>query len=591
LVYWLECPTETKDYSITSQAWSDYQIMEGLHWQVKGAANYYASNYYTFRPNIFFEQIYRPPHGDGYQASWNDLTKSNSQTVYTNLQTQIDYSKTFGDHSIAAMVGYSNEENNASSLSGYRKGYTSDLTPELNAGSGNGQTNSGTSTAWAMQAFFGRLNYSFMNRYLFEANMRYDGTSRLPSGRRWGAFPSFSAGWRISEESFMSSTKSWLSNLKLRGSWGKLGNQNIGLYPYQAMLSFTNSYAFDNSTLTQGVAQTALNNYNIAWETTTSTDLGIDIGLYNKLFISFDVYKKLTTDILRSAQVNALIGLTAPTINNGDLQNVGYDLDIKYQNQVKDGALKGLTYSIGANASGFKNKLVKFGKTEDGGNYIREEGRPYNTFYLLQVEGIFNSQKEIDNWPKQFGERTMPGTLKYKDANGDGVINNDDRVPMEDGVFPKCTYGLNISAEWKGFDLYGFFQGVAGSKVIVTGWGIQPFTQGSAPTKDQFKNAWTPENLSQKYVMLGDPMSFNHGSTYLLKDNSYFRLKTLQIGYSLPKNVISILGLSRFRLYFSGDNLLTATKYPGLDPERSGSGNLVSYPQNKVISFGCNIEF
>jgi TonB-linked SusC/RagA family outer membrane protein len=585
-----EQPTTTDDYDVKAQAWSDFEIIDGLHWYLKAATNYRTSQYSAFVGNTFYEQLYRYPHGDGYQLT-TGLTKRDNHTLYTNLYSYLDYSKRFGSHQVGAMFGYSNEENNYNEMSAYRREYSSPLTPELNAGAADGQTNSGTSNAWAMQSVFGRLNYSFQDKYLLEADVRYDGTSRLSPESRWGLFPSFSAAWRISEERFMESTKNWLSSLKVRGSWGQLGNQNIGLYPYQAMLSFTGVYPFDNSTLSQGVAQTSLNNYGIKWETTTTTGLGLDVTLYNRLSLTLDVYRKLTKDILRGAQVNALVGLSAPTINNGSVQNTGYDLDIKYQDRIQSGLLEGLTYDIGANFSGFKNKLVKFGTWEDGGSVIREEGRPYNSFYLLQVEGIFQSAEEVANSPKQFGENTQPGMLKYKDVNGDKKIDNDDRVPMEEGVFPDCTYGFTLNGAWKGFDLYGFFQGVAGSKVYVTGWGVQPFVQGSAPTKDQFKNAWTPENHSTKYVMLGDPLSYNHPSTYLLKDNSYFRLKTLQFGYSLPEKIIGKVGLSRLRVYFAGDNLLTFTKYEGLDPERGGNGNFVSYPQSKVISFGCNLEF
>jgi TonB-linked SusC/RagA family outer membrane protein len=591
---WKERPATTDNYEVKAQAWADFEIFDGFHWYLKGATNYRTSQYTQFIGTSFYSQIYRYPHGNGYQhpdVGIKGLTKRDNHTLYKNLYSYLDYSKRFGVHQVGVMAGYSSEENNYNEMGAIRRDYSSSLTPELNAGAPDGQINSGTSNAWAIQSVFGRLNYSFRDKYLFEANMRYDGTSRLSPESRWGMFPSFSAAWRISEERFMESAKSWLSNLKVRGSWGQLGNQNIGLYPYQAMLSFSGVYPFDNATLSQGVAQTGLNNYNIKWETTTTTGLGLDIILYNRLSLTLDVYRKLTEDILRGAQVNALVGLSAPTINNGSVQNTGYDLDIKYQNRVQSGLLEGLTYDIGANFSGFKNKLVKFGTWEDGGSVMREEGRPWNTFYLLEVEGIFQSAEEVANAPKQYGENTQPGMLRYRDTNGDNKIDNTDRVPMKDGVFPDCMYGFTLNGSWKGFDLYGFFQGVAGSKVYVTGWGIQPFVQGSAPTKDQFKNAWTPENHSTKYVMLGDPVSYKYSSTYFLKDNSYFRLKTLQFGYSLPKNIIGKVGLSRLRVYFAGDNLLTFTRYEGLDPERGGNGNFVNYPQNRVVSFGCNIEF
>ena len=584
---------ETKqidEYNMSAQVWSDFEIIDGLHWNVKGAANYSTVQQSGFSAQNVCLLLYRDDTVRGYEQP-SYLNKKNEQTFYTNLQTYLEYSKKIKLHEIGAMFGYSNEENRYNWLSGYRQNFSSPQTPEINAGSPTGQTNGGTSTSWAMQSLFGRVNYVFNDRYLFEANLRYDGTSRMASGNRWGVFPSFSAGWRLSEEKFMEPAKLWLNNLKIRASWGKLGNQNIGVYPYQAMLDFTGIYPFDDANLSQGVAQTKLNNKNIKWETTTTTNVGVDVTVFNKLSVTFEVYKKLTENILRQAQVNALVGLSAPTINSGSMQNVGFDLDIKWQDQINEGVLKGFTYGAGLVLGSFKNKLVKFGTWEDGNNVMREEGRPWNTFYLLQADGIFQSKEEIEAAPKQFGENTQPGMLRYKDVNKDGVIDNDDRVPMEKGVFPSCTYGFNLNAEWKGIDLYAFFQGVAGSKVYVTGWGIQPFQQGTAPTKDQLAKAWTPENKSKTHVMLGDPCSYNHPSTYLLQDNSYLRLKTLQVGYSFPQKWMSRIGLNKIRVYFSGDNLLTFTKYEGLDPERSGSGTFLAYPQNKVISFGCNIIY
>lgn len=588
-----EKKSKTDDYNAMAQAWFDYKILDGLHWYVKGAIDYTTSTGTSFvSENARYLYFYHS--GEPVNVASSELNKSKEETFYKNLHTYLNYDKRLGVHSIGAMFGYNAEDNNYNTLSGRRRGYVSPFTPELNAGESDGQTNGGYSNAWAMQSLFGRLTYGFMDKYLLEFNMRYDGTSRLAPETRWGFFPSFSAAWRITEEKFMESTKSWLTNLKLRGSWGKLGNQNIGLYPYQALLKLGYTYAFDGENLSQGVAQTALNNYNIKWETTTTTNLGLDVSFFDKLSLTLDVYKKKTSDILRKAQVNSLVGLDAPTINNGAMQNTGYDLEVRWQDRVESGILKDLNYSVAFVASGFKNKLVQFGAWEDDSYVMREEGRPWNTFYLLQVDGIFQTEEEVANSPKQFGENTKPGMLKFKDVNGDHVINNDDRVPIEEGVFPKCTYSFNLNAEYKGFDMYAFFQGVAGSKTYISGWafGLQPFQNGCTPTKKQMEEAWTPENRSNTMPMIGDPVSFNHPSTYTLFNNSYLRLKTFQIGYSLPKNLINKVGLNRFRVYFSGDNLLTFTKYEGMDPEKAvGEGVYIQYPQNKVISFGCNVEF
>lgn len=590
---WKEKKSKTDDYNVMAQAWFDYKILDGLHWHVKGAIDYSTSTGTSFVSEEG-RYLYYYRSGEPVNISSSSLSKSKGETFYKNLHTYLDYDKRFGVHSVGAMFGYNCEDNNYNTMSGSRRGYVSSFTPELDAGESDGQTNGGKSEEWAMQSLFGRVTYGFNDRYLLEFNMRYDGTSRLAPETRWGFFPSFSAAWRITEEKFMESTRSWLTNLKLRGSWGKLGNQNIGLYPYQALLGLGYNYAFDGENLSQGVMQSALNNYNIKWETTTTTNLGLDVSFFDRLSLTFEVYKRKTSDILREAQVNALVGLSAPTINDGVMQNTGYDLEVRWQDRVESGILEGLNYGVTLVASGFKNKLVKFGSREDGTYELREEGRPWNTFYLLEVEGIFQSEEEIANSPKQFGENTMPGMLKFKNTNGDDVIDNDDRVPIEDGVFPKCTYSFSVNAEYKGFDMYAFFQGVAGSKTYTSGWafGLQPFQNGCAPTKEQAAEAWTPENHSNTMPMIGDPVSFNHPNTYTLMNNSYLRLNTFQLGYSLPKNLISKVGLSRLRVYFSGDNLLTFTKYDGMDPEKAAGNNVyVQYPQNKVISFGCNVEF
>jgi len=593
-----EHSTTTNDYALSSQMWADLEILKGLHWYSKVAANYTTTQFTRFAKNAGYERLYSDPSVLGYNYSPTSLTKQNSQDLYTNAFSYLTYNKKFGLHNFTIMAGYSNELDNYNTISAFRTNYSSPLTPELNAGAVNSAlTNGGTSYSWAIQSQFDRLTYDYNSKYLFEVNVRTDGTSRLSPGTRWGTFPSLSAGWRFTQEDFMNASKSWLTEGKLRGSWGKLGNQNIGNYPYQPLLSLTGSYPFNNTNLSPGVTQTALNNTNITWERTTTTDIGLDVTILKKLSISLDVYKKLTTGILRSAQVTSIVGLAAPIINNGAIQNTGLDLDLQYRNSIESGALKGLNYSLGGIFSTFKNKLVTFGADQDNDNTIDQEGKPWNSFYVLQKAGIFQSATEIANSPKQFGENTQPGMLKFKDINGDGVIDNKDRVLVSKGVFPSFTYGFHFNADWKGLDIYGFFQGVAGSTLFLNGWGLEPFVQGSAPTKAQYANAWTPQNHSTTNVMLGDPTDFTHPTSDNLINNSYLRLKTLQIGYTLPISKNNKIGLTKVRLYLAGDNLITITKYPGLDPERSQPANyygwypFVAYPQNKVISIGCNVIF
>jgi len=445
-----------------------------------------------------------------------------------------------------------------------------------------------------LMSFFGRLGYNYKDRYLLEANLRYDGTSRLSPDSRWGAFPSFSAGWRVSEEQFFQNLNTgWLNSLKIRGSYGQLGNQNIGLYPYQSILDLTGNYSFDDANLSSGVAQTRLSNENIMWETTSITDFGFDLTAFDGLNVTFDWYKKSTTDILRASQVTNAVGLNPPTVNNGTMDNTGVELSLLYSNQINSGSLAGLNYQMGFNIDHYKNELVDFGEREISGYSLREEGYEWDSYYMLEWIGIFQSEQEIANSPKQFNDATVPGDLKFKDQNGDEVIDNDDRVALS-GRYPAFNYSFNFSANWKGFDLSAQLQGVEDVKYFVNDWGTIPFVQGSPPTTD-WRDRWIETNPSTSmpriYWGWGAPERIRRNSSWYLQDGSYLRLKNVTVGYTLPGIFFDRIGVNQFRIYFSGDNLFTITDYPGLDPERGGSGAFVNYPQNKIYSFGVNVKF
>lgn len=588
---------ENVSYTITSQAWADLEIIDRLHWFTKVAVNGTFNRNKSFAAEVPVYNYFNPDNlGFSSSIPGTGLNESMDQTIYKNLYSYLTYNHAFGKHEISVQGGYSMEQDNYYFLQASRPSYSVGSLQELNAGDATPQYNSGTSNAWALESFFGRANYNYQNKYLFEANVRYDGSSRLSPDSRWGIFPSFSAGWRITEEKFMENIKkSWLTDLKIRGSWGQLGNQNIGLYPYQSLINIGTNYPF-GSNLQTGAEQSALNNPSISWETTTMSDIGFDATLFKHLNVTFDAYKKLTTNILRSAQITGIVGLSAPTINSGAMSDVGLELAVKYSNTVQYGALEGLTYNAGFNISGFRNKVVDFGTPQDNGSSIIEQGKPWNSFYILQLDGIFQDQAEIDASPKQFGETTAPGDLKFKDINKDGVIDNNDRVLMTKGVFPAYNFGINLSASFKGFDIYAFVQSVQGQKGIFGGGGIVPFWAAIPPTKQIAEQSWTPENHSNTmpklyyYTTSGSARIYNHPSTFLLYDMSYIRVKNLQIGYTLPKSVAKKIAMSNLRLYVSGDNLFTFTKFPGMDPE-TPQGAYLTYPQNKVISFGLSATF
>ena len=593
------------NFDINAQLWLEINLAKGLTWYIKGAARLQSNKSKDWRGSTTYTYDYHT----GERSSELDkgglgLSVGDGRRFYTNLYSYLKYDLSLVDnaHNFSLMVGYNQESEKYETLNAYRKDFAFDL-PVLNAGGTADWSNSGGEEEWAIQSLFGRFNYDFKERYLFEANMRYDGTSRISDENRWGVFPSFSVAWRATEEEFIKNLNlNWLNNFKLRGSWGQLGNQNIGLYPYQAMISGVDDYPFTKTSdgVIIGYQQTAYANRNIKWETTTITDIGFDLQVFDGLSVTFDWYKKTTDDILRSSQVSSLLGLSAPTVNNGSVENKGIEVALNYANMVKGGTFRGFRYNAGVYFDRSRNKLTEFGAEEIGSYSIKREGLPYDEYYMLECIGVFADQAEINASPKQFNDNTQPGDLKYKDISGpdgkpDGVIDNYDRRTFS-GRFPGFEYGINASATWKGFDLSLIGQGVADKKYYTTDWGVQPFMQGSSPNKDYIKHMWTEENpYGAKHPKLywqdmGGGKNTRPNS-YYLKDASFFRLKNLTLGYTLPRVWTEKANISKVRIYFSGDNLLTLTPYKGLDPERNGDGRDAIYPQNRIYSFGLNVEF
>ena len=593
------------NFDINAQLWLEINLAKGLTWYTKGAARLQSNKSKDWRGSTTYTYDYHT----GERSSELDkgglgLSVGDGRRFYTNLYSYLKYDLSLVDnaHNFSLMVGYNQESEKYETLNAYRKDFAFDL-PVLNAGGTADWSNSGGEEEWAIQSLFGRFNYDFKERYLFEANMRYDGTSRISDENRWGVFPSFSVAWRATEEEFIKNLNlNWLNNFKLRGSWGQLGNQNIGLYPYQAMISGVDDYPFTKTSdgVIIGYQQTAYANRNIKWETTTITDIGFDLQVFDGLSVTFDWYKKTTDDILRSSQVSSLLGLSAPTVNHGSVENKGIEVALNYANMVKGGTFRGFRYNAGVYFDRSRNKLTEFGAEEIGSYSIKREGLPYDEYYMLECIGVFADQAEINASPKQFNDNTQPGDLKYKDISGpdgkpDGVIDNYDRRTFS-GRFPGFEYGINASATWKGFDLSLIGQGVADKKYYTTDWGVQPFMQGSSPNKDYIKHMWTEENpYGAKHPKLywqdmGGGKNTRPNS-YYLKDASFFRLKNLTLGYTLPRVWTEKANISKVRIYFSGDNLLTLTPYKGLDPERNGDGRDAIYPQNRIYSFGLNVEF
>ncbi|MFD1771199.1 SusC/RagA family TonB-linked outer membrane protein [Sphingobacterium suaedae] len=598
-VFW-----QNRDYAVNLQGWLDVQLTKGLNWYSKAAIVGDFDKESDWRPLVPLYNYHTGEYATDLDVGGKGLGATRRENRYTNVFSYLKYMHSFaGIHNVEAQVGYSQELNRQEYLYGYRRDFFNNNLQELDAGGLSVQNASGSAYEWAMQSFFGRLTYNFKERYLLEANLRYDGSSRMHPDRRWGAFPSVSAGWRISEEGFVKDAElSWLNNAKIRASYGKLGNQNVNInvsgnsnypYPYQEILNYTGNYPFDNANLTTGAAQTALANQMLTWEKTTATDIGLDLTLFQGLDVTFDWYRKTTSDILRQSQITGVVGLTAPNVNSGTMRNEGIELALRYSGRVGSGALEGLGYSVGGNIDRFKNTVVKLGQREIGSWTIKEEGRPWDTYYMLEWTGIFQDQAQIDAAPKQYNDDTKPGDLIFKDQNGDGVVNDQDRTYM-DGAFPSFEYALTGNLNWKGVDVSFMFQGVQGRNLFVNNWGTVPFVQGSPPTVN-WRDRWTEENPSTTmpriYWGFDAPAKISRPSSFFLQDASYLRLKNLTVGYTLPKPVTGRIGVEKVRVFVSGDNIFTKTDYPGLDPERSGSGTFLGYPQNKIYAFGLQVQF
>lgn len=461
----------------------------------------------------------------------------------------------------------------------------------------------GNATDWAMRSYFGRVNLGWDDKYLFEANLRRDGTSRFASGSsRWGIFPSFSAGWRISEESFFDVP--WAPNVKLRASWGALGNNAVGNYEYQAVYNAAN-YVLNNA-LWVGFAQNALSNSALTWESTYITNIGLDFDLFNyKLGGSLEVFDKKTKNILIDLPAPLVVGNAAiPKQNAAEVQNKGVELNLTYRDKVGD-----FSYRIGGNFSFVNNKVTKF-KGEDrtiSGTNLIQKGHAINTQYVLKVNRLIQTPEDhklvedmVANAPldangnqrnpfASYGRPTY-GDFLYEDANGDGIINDEDRVTIGHGTAPRISYGVNLGFDWKGFDFSALLQGTSGMMQVwndiyhTTGvrWGYQV-------NQEIADKRWYSGRTDATYPRLLNTTDTRNtrASDFWLQNKAYLRLRNIQLGYTVPKSVSRLIKIDTFRIYGSLENYLTFTKYKGFDPEVSGT----QYPTMKQALVGLNITF
>lgn len=520
------------------------------------------------------------------------MYESRDKTRENDLNFLATYTKSLKKHNITALGGYQFLQSYFNNLYGTRQGNNFQQFGEINAFDPTGQITTGYSNQWALMSYFGRLNYSFDGKYFLEGNVRYDGSSRFANGYKWGMFPSFSGAWRFTNEKFMKNVR-WLSNGKLRASWGQLGNQS-GLgsnYPFALNVS-TNLYTVFGGTLNPGYAvlNYALNN--ITWESTTMTDFGVDLSfVHNKLNVSFDWYNKQTNDILLNMAIPGVMGYSnSPKQNAGAVENKGWDLTISHNNNIGQ-----FNYKVTGVLSDVKNQITNLGGLgpQVSGTHVKQVGSPIDAFYGLLADGLFSSFTEARAYPvTQFG-KLQGGDIRYKDLDGDNKITGSDRVILGNPI-PRYTYSLDLFGSWKGFDFAAFLQGVGKRDDYISGWLAYPF-QNASTAFVQHLDRWYEgkPNANATYPRLSINQQSNNlqSSTFWMLNGAYLRLKNIQLGYTIPAGLTKRIGISSMRVYANGNNVWTKTKMPlGMDPESPESNNN-SVPLIKTYTFGVEVRF
>ncbi|MCE7042601.1 TonB-dependent receptor [Dyadobacter sp. CY312] len=541
--------------------------------------------YYTYDRAI--DKYNRFQSGGG-----TNLSEGTANDMRSTLQTSLTYDRNFGRHGLSALfliekIGY-----NYQNLQASRVNYISPAIDQIFAGPDLNQKNGGSATQTARLGYVGRVNYNFEERYLLQANFRYDGSFNFPSDKRWGLFPAVSAGWRISEEAFLKN-QTLISNLKIRASYGQFGNDRVAAYQYLTGFKFGAGSVIGNN-YQSGITDLGIPNPNITWETATNTDLGLEFGILNgKISGEIDYFYKRTKDILlpRNASVPETFGATLPFENIGIVDNKGLEVVLRYQNQFRK-----VKFSAEGNVTYAKSKVIYMDEPADVENRIKRTGQPFDQFFALESAGLFQTQEEIDQAPVQDGngnKSIKTGDIKYVDFDGNNVIDGKDIHKVGKSDIPQLIFGLNLSLNYHGFDLTANFQGATGFQQFLR---YDPFNlESNALT--MFKDSWTPENTDARFPRLYAGMKQNNreSSSYWLYNASYVRLRNLEISYTFSNlNIIKKAGINNLRLFASGNNVLTFSKMKDLDPEAPNinpGNNAYYYPQMKTFNLGLNIEF
>lgn len=545
----------------------------------------------------------------GIYGADNNTRDENRKSLDLNTQFIAEYSKVFAvNHDVNLLLGVSNESHTDRGTGIFKKYTDPDLgTPitdtEISEDSYNSNQSSSKSS---LNSLFGRASYDYKGKYFAEFSFRYDGSSKFRDDIRWGFFPSISLGYKVTDEEFMQGYKEKFGNIKLRASYGVLGNQNVGNYQYQTTyFTFPNAYGFNNS----GVSGTGYNfaNPDIQWEKSATFNVGVDLDFLKGAFtFTFDYFNKVTSDILVPPAVPGVYGTSLPDFNAGEVGNKGWEVSATYRHY---GEL--FKHTLSVNVGDSKNEVLDFQGEEiltglEELQVILREGQPFNSYVGLKRDGYFQSMEEIQNAAVPEGLNVVPGDNRYVDLNKDGVINDDDKF-IFGNPFPRYTFGLTYAMEVKNFDLSIFLQGVGKRTMMIRGELVEPFHYNYGMTMYTHQlDYWTPQNTDARYPRLANngtqsnTNNFRRGSDMYLYDGAYIRLKNIQIGYSLPSDVVKKIGLDSYRFYVSGQNLLTLSKVDFVDPElsefnsnldNSGANSGRAYPTLAYYGLGIDITF
>ena len=610
---------QSKSTSVDANVYVQIEPIKNLKFKTVFGLNYGGSNYRSFTPIYKFT----PQSGNGI-TKVNQSNGNGTSLVWTNT---LSYDFNIKEHHISALLGSETTKYDGESTGSYGVNLTAGFDDWEHAyventekGHADRKVSGGPYDATRGQSFFARLGWSWKDRYMVNATMRADGSSKFAKGHRWGYFPSVSAGWTLTEEDFMKSAASWLDFLKLRLSWGQVGNANINCYQYLApVTTYNTNYNFGATGGTDawvmGAYTERLANEKVKWETSEQYNVGLDARfLRQRLSLTLDGYIKSTKDWLVQAPILATAGTGGPVINGGDVKNKGIEVGLSWNDQIG----KDLVYSVGANFAYNHNEVGNI-PTLDGiihgatnqiyqnaeEFYRAENGHAIGYFWGYKTAGLFQNQKEINDWIAAgngiYQADVKPGDVKYVDVNHDGVINASDKVDLGNGL-PKYTFGFNFSLAWKGFDLSANFTGAAGFQIAQS---YRDPSSSQANYSRAILDRWTGEGTSNEIprVTYGDVGNWLFSDLYL-QDGDYIRLQNLTMGYDFKK-LISWKGLSKMRLYFQVQNLFTLTKYDGMDPEigsfngtdGNSSDSWVSgvdmgyYPHPRTFIVGLNLAF